>query len=83
MKIYTLGGIFRIVIKVIPIYWESNGCMRRFPRVWVNEADGHFLEVKPAAIRVAMLEGAVVEVKAVYIDAHSGFVHSGRFLPAS
>jgi hypothetical protein len=27
-----------------------------------------------------MLEGAVVEVKAVYIDAHSGFVHSGRFL---
>jgi hypothetical protein len=32
---------------------------------------------------VGMLEGAVVEVKAVYIDAHSGFVHSGRFLQAS
>jgi hypothetical protein len=28
-----------------------------------------------------MLEGAVVEIKAVYVDAHLGFVHSRRFLP--
>jgi hypothetical protein len=50
---------------------------------WVNEAAGQFPEVKPAAVRMGMLEGAVVEFKAVYIDAHPGFVHSGRFLPAS
>jgi hypothetical protein len=49
----------------------------------VNETAGQFPEVKLAAVRVGMLESAVVEVKAVYVDAHPGFVHSGRFLPAS
>jgi hypothetical protein len=49
----------------------------------VNEAAGQFPKVKPAAVRVGMLEGTVVEVKAVYVDAHPGFVHSGRLLPVS
>ena len=47
----------------------------------VDEAFGQFPQVKSAAVRVGVLEGAVVEVKAVYVDAYSGFVHSGRLLP--
>jgi hypothetical protein len=47
----------------------------------VNETAGRFPKVKPAAVWMGMLEGAMVEVKSVYIDTHSGFVHSGRFLP--
>jgi hypothetical protein len=47
----------------------------------VNEAAEQFPKVKPAAVRVGLLKGAVVKIKAVYINAHSGSVHSGRFLP--
>jgi hypothetical protein len=43
----------------------------------VDKAGGQFPKVKPAAIRVDILEGAVIEVKAVYIDTYSGFGHSG------
>lgn len=47
----------------------------------VNKTAGQLPKIKLATVRVGMLEGAVVEVKAVYVDAHPDFVHSGRFLP--
>ncbi|MDR0623581.1 MAG: hypothetical protein LBG10_04050 [Treponema sp.] len=36
----------------------------------INEAAGQLPKVKPAAVCMGMLEGAVVEVKAVYVDAY-------------
>ena len=47
----------------------------------VDEAFGQFPKVKPAAVPMGMLEGAVVEVKAVYVDTYAGFIHTRRLLP--
>jgi hypothetical protein len=39
----------------------------------IDKASGQLPKVKPAAVRMGMLEGAVIEVKAVYVNAYPGF----------
>jgi len=48
----------------------------------INKPSGKFPKVEPATIGMGVLKGAVIEVKAVYVDAYSGFRHKGRFLRA-
>jgi hypothetical protein len=44
-----------------------------FLMLWVDEAPGQSPKVKLAIVRVGMLKGTVVEVKAVYVDTYPGF----------
>jgi len=49
--------------------------MRLFPPTLLTEQFCEFQQIEPAAVRMGMLQGAMVEIKTVYIDIDSCFCH--------